>query len=216
MIRAFGPNELLYLLEGLKWTVALTAMAFIGGGLLGVVIALCRTAPNRALRLLTHGYIEFFRGTPLLMQLFLAHYGLALFGINMNPWLSATLAFSLHSSAFLGEIWRGSIEAVPRGQTEASDALGLSYLDRMRFVILAQAARISVPATVGFLVTLIKATSLASVIGFVDLTRSATVVSNITFNPFMIFGLVGIFYFLLCWPLSLLGKHWERKLAVGQ
>lgn len=216
MIRALGPNEFLFLVEGLKWTIALAAVAFTGGGLLGLAIALCRTAPSSILRALTHGYIEFFRGTPLLMQLFLIHYGLALFGISMNPWLSAALAFSLHSSAFLGEIWRGSIGAVPRGQTEAANALGLGYLDRMRFVILAQAARISIPATVGFLVTLIKSTSLASIIGFVDLTRSATVVSNITFNPFLVFSLVGVFYFFLCWPLSLFGRHWERKLAVGQ
>lgn len=216
MIRAFGPDELVYLLEGLKWTVALSAVAFLSGGIFGVLVALCRTSPVGILARISAGYIEIFRGTPLLMQLFMVHYGLALFGMRLNPLVSAFIAFTLHSSAFLGEIWRGGIEAIPAGQSEAATALGLGYWGRMRFVIMAQAARISLPATVGFLVTLVKGTSLASIIGFVDLARSATIVSNMTFNPLLVYGLAGAFYFALCWPLSLLGSHWERKLAKGQ
>lgn len=213
MTRVFGINEFYYLLEGLKWTVLLSAIAFAGGGLLGGVVALCRTAPQRLLRTVSAGYIEVFRGTPLLMQLFVVHYYCALIGYPMNPWLSATIAFTLHSSAFLGEIWRGSINAVPLGQTEAAVALGLGYWDRMRFVIFAQAAKISLPATIGFLVTLVKGTSLASIIGFIDLARSGTVVSNMTFNPLLVYGLVGAMYFAICWPLSLLGARWERRLS---
>jgi polar amino acid transport system permease protein len=216
MVRAFGISEFLYLLEGLKWTIALTAVAFAGGGVFGVLIALCRTAPQVWLRWVSGLYVELFRGTPLLMQLFVVHYGLALMGITLNPWLSAAIAFSLHSSAFLGEIWRGSIEAVPAGQTEGATALGLSYWQRMYDVVALQAARIALPSTVGFLVTLIKATSLTSIIGFVELARAGTIVSNQTFNPLLVYGLVGIFYFIICWPLSLLGSHLEHKLEAGQ
>ena len=125
------------------------------------------------------------------------------------------MALTLHASAFLGEIWRGCIEAVPSGQSEACWALGLGFYDRMKSVVLPQAAKIAVAPTVGFLVQLIKATSLASIIGFVELTRAGQVNNNVTFDPFTVFGLVAILYFLLCWPLSLLARWMERRFTVA-
>jgi polar amino acid transport system permease protein len=119
----------------------------------------------------------------------------------------------LHASAFLGEIWRGCVEAVPPGQREAAIALGLRYYDRMRYVILPQAARIAVAPTVGFLVQLIKGTSLASIIGFVELTRQGQIINNATFSPFLVFGTVAGVYFVLCWPLSVLARRMELKFS---
>ena len=149
------------------------------------------------------------------MQLFLVYFGLNIFGAGINVWLAASLALTLHASAFLGEIWRGCIQAVPSGQSEAAWALGLRYVDRMKSIILPQAAKIAVAPTVGFLVQLIKGTSLASIIGFVELTRAGQIINNATFVPFKVFGLVAILYFVLCWPLSLLARWMERRFAVA-
>jgi polar amino acid transport system permease protein len=134
-------------------------------------------------------------------------------GLGLGPWTAAAIALTLHASAFLGEIWRGCIEAVPEGQSEASWALGLSYFDRMQSVVLPQAARIAVAPTVGFLVQLIKGTSLASIIGFVELMRAGQIVNNATFSPFKVYGLVALIYFFLCWPLSILARRMEGRYA---
>lgn len=120
-----GENEFLFILQGLKWTVLLAIIGFVGGGVFGIVIALARTSKNRTARVATSGYIALFQGTPLLMQLFVVYYGVALLGVDVNAWIAVAIAFTLHASAFLGEIWRGSIEAVPKGQNEAANALGL-------------------------------------------------------------------------------------------
>src|SRR5712664_728916 len=176
-------NEFLFLLKGLEWTLALTAIGFAGGAVAGLAIALGRTSGHRVLRRATAGYIALFQGTPLLMQLFVVYYGL-----ELGAWVAAAIGFTLHASAFLGEIWRGSIEAVPRGQTEAARALNLGYIPRMQKIILPQALRISLPATVGFLVQLLKGTSLAAIVGFTELARAGSIVSNQIFQPLLVFG----------------------------
>jgi polar amino acid transport system permease protein len=208
-------NEFLFLLRGLEWTLALTAIGFVGGGVAGLAIALGRTSGNRGLRRATAGYIALFQGTPLLMQLFVVYYGLALGGLKLDAWVAVAIGFTLHASAFLGEIWRGSIEAVPRGQTEAARALNLGYFPRMQKIILPQALRISLPATVGFLVQLLKGTSLAAIVGFTELARAGSIVSNQIFKPLLVFGIVGALYFILCWPLSIWGSRLERRLATA-
>ncbi|CAN7522183.1 amino acid ABC transporter permease [Bosea sp. LjRoot90] len=208
-------SELLFLLTGLKWTILLSAIGFACGAVSGLGIALARTSGNVPLERATAGYIALFQGTPLLMQLFVVYYGLALVGLKLDAWLSVAIGFTLHASAFLGEIWRGSIEAVPKGQTEAAKALSLGYVSRMRDVILPQALRISLPATIGFLVQLIKGTSLAAIVGFTELARAGTIISNQIFKPLLVFGVVGALYFLICWPLSLYGARLERRLAAA-
>nr|WP_047577258.1 amino acid ABC transporter permease [Methylobacterium sp. ZNC0032] len=210
-----GSNEFLFLLTGLKWTVLLSLVGFVGGGVFGLAIALMRVSGSPLMERITAGYIALFQGTPLLMQLFVVYYGLALVGLKLDAWVAVAIGFTLHASAYLGEIWRGSIEAVPKGQTEAAKALSLSYVSRMRDVILPQAIRISLPATIGFLVQLIKGTSLAAIVGFTELTRAGNIVSNQIFQPLLVFGIVGILYFLLCWPLSLYGSHLERRMAIA-
>ena len=210
-----GLNEFLFLLAGLKWTVALSAIGFVGGGVFGLGVALARTSGLPLLERVTSGYIAIFQGTPLLMQLFVVYYGLALIGLKLDSWVAVAIGFTLHASAYLGEIWRGSIEAVPKGQSEAARALSLNYVSRMRDVVLPQAIRISLPATIGFLVQLIKGTSLAAIVGFTELARAGNIISNQIFQPLLVFGIVGALYFIMCWPLSLYGARLERQLALA-
>ncbi len=211
MFHRFGPNDLLFLLAAVRWTIALSAIAFVGGGIGGLMVALARTAPFAPLRVLALGYIQLFQGTPLLMQLFLVFFGANLFGGAIDPLIAAAIALTLNAAAFLGEIWRGCIEAIPRGQWEAATALGLRYGTTMRDIILPQAARIAVAPTVGFLVLLVKSTSLASIIGFVEITRAGQIINNATFQPFLVFSVVAALYFALCWPLSLLSRRLEAR-----
>ena len=213
MSTGFGFGEFSFLMVGLRWTLLLSVIAFAGGGVVGLLIALARTSGSRALRRITAGYIAVFQGTPLLMQLFIVYFGLGLVGIQLPSWAAVAVAFTLNASAFLGEIWRGAIQALPSGQGEAAQALGLHYVARMRTVILPQALRISQPATVGYLVQLIKGTSLAAIVGFIELARAGQIVSNQTFQPILVFGTVGAIYFVLCWPLSLYSARLETKFA---
>jgi polar amino acid transport system permease protein len=213
MNRAFGVSELMFIVGALRWTVLLSLVAFIGGGAVGFVIAILRTSQSRILRWLAAGFIQIFQGTPVLLQLFLAYYGLAvLFQVQVDAWPAVAVAFTLYSGAFLGEIWRGSIQAIPRTQWEASACLSLGYVQQLRHVILPQAMRISIPPTVGFLVQLVKGTSVAAIIGFVELTRAGQLMVNVTFQPMVIYPVVAMLYFAVCWPLSLLSRKFEKSI----
>ncbi|MEP7102710.1 MAG: amino acid ABC transporter permease, partial [Burkholderiales bacterium] len=169
------------LLLAARWTVLLSLIAFVGGGLVGIALLIARIAKLRGAEAFVGGYVQLFQGTPLLMQLFLAYFGLALFGINVSPWVAAALALTFYTSAILTEIWRGCVASVHKGQWEASSALALSLREQLRYVIGPQALRVAVPPTVGFLVQVIKGTALASVIGFVELTKAGTMITNATF-----------------------------------
>lgn len=211
----FGSPEFLFLLQGLKWTVLLTVISFVGGGIIGLAIALARVSRVMAIRSAATAYIALFQGTPLLMQLFVIYYGLALMSFNIDAWVAVSIAYTAHASAFLGDIWRGTIQSLPKGQIEASNALALGYVSRMRDIVLPQALKISLPATIGFAVQLTKGTSLAAIVGFVELARAGQIVSNLIFQPLLVFGIVGVIYFFLCWPMSIWGSHMERKLSHG-
>jgi polar amino acid transport system permease protein len=204
------------LLWATQWTVILSLIAFVSGGIVGLVLLFLRTSHVAVLEWATRIYIELFQGTPLLMQLFLFFFGFALFGIEVSPWIAAWLALTFWTSAFLTEIWRGCVEAIPRGQWEASDSLGLSYIEQMLYVILPQAARIAVAPTVGFSVQVIKGTALASIIGFIELTKAGTMLNNATFRPFLVYSLVALIYFCLCFPLSWCAKRLEGRLNVAR
>lgn len=215
MIREFTLNEFWVIAAGIKATLLLSLIAFVFGGLAGLGVALARTSPLKSLRVAAGTFIDFFQGTPMLLQLFLVFYGLPVLGLKVNIWVAASVGLTLNAGAFLGEIWRGGIQAVPRGQTEAADALGLGYFTRMRHVVLPQALRMSFAPTVGFLVQLIKGTSLTAIIGFVELSRSGQLVSSITYKPLIAFGLVGLCYFAICFPLSRYSQRLERRFAVN-
>ncbi|MGJ7566018.1 amino acid ABC transporter permease [Variovorax sp. GB1R11] len=212
-MRTFGFPEFLFILEAAKWTLALSAIAFVGGAILGLAIALMRTSESRWARGVSTTFIQIFQGTPLLLQLFLVFFGAPVLGLDINPWVAAGVALILNSAAFLGEIWRGCIEAIPRGQWEAAEALSLKYSARMRDVVLPQAFKIALAPTVGYVVQIIKGTSLAAIIGFVEVTRAGQIVNNATFQPLIVFSVVAAIYFAICWPLSLLAARMERKRA---
>jgi len=215
MMRTFGFPEFVFILQAAQWTVALSLIAFVGGAIGGLAVALGRTAENRVAQALSGGFIQIFQGTPLLLQLFLVFFGAPVLGFDINPWVAAGVALILNSSAFLGEIWRGCIQAIPGGQVEAAHALSLSYFSRMRYVILPQACRIALAPTVGYGVQIIKGTSLAAIIGFTEITRAGQIINNATFQPLMVFSAVAAIYFVLCWPLSLLAARMERRHAVA-
>ena len=199
------------LLMALRWTVVLSLIAFVGGGLVGGLLLFLRLRAGKVLDRVIGGYVQLFQGTPLLMQLFLAYFGIALMGVDVSPWTAATVALTLYTSAFLTEIWRGCVASIPKGQWEASSSLALSFGEQMRHVILPQAVTIATAPTVGFLVQVVKGTALASVIGFVELTKAGSMISNATFRPFVVFSCIALLYFALCFPISLFAKHLERK-----
>ncbi|MBR8655288.1 amino acid ABC transporter permease [Achromobacter sp. Marseille-Q0513] len=207
-----------YLLAGAWGTIKLSFWTFLGGGAVGLLLALARVAPRRAPRLLAAGYIQLIQGTPLLVLMGLCFFGPSLFGLGeLSALAAAALAMTIYSSAFLGEIWRGCIQAVPRNQWEAAECLGLSRLQRMGKVILPQALRIATPPTVGFLVQIIKNTSIASlVIGYSELAYNAKILNNSTFQPFIYFGCAAILYFAMCYPLSRWSRYLERKLNASR
>jgi polar amino acid transport system permease protein len=194
-----------------RWTVLLSLATFVLGSVVGMLILFARISHRPFLRRSAQAYIELFQGTPLLMQLFLIFFGLALFGLEVPAWLAAGMALTLWSASFLAEIWRGCVEAIPRGQWEASSVLAMGHFQQMRHIILPQALRIAIAPTVGFGVQIIKGTAVTSIIGFVELSKAGTVITNATFMPFTVFTAVGCFYFVLCWPLSKYSQFLERK-----
>lgn len=200
------------LLDGALWTVGLSLTAFVLGGLAGLLLLFARIARNPLARRLAQGYIEVFQGTPLLMQLFIIFFGGSLIGLEISPWLAAAIGLTLFTSAYLGEIWRGCVEAIPKGQWEASASLALTHVEQMRYVILPQALRIAIAPTVGFSVQVVKGTAVTSIIGFVELTKTGSMLANATYQPFLVFGFVALGYFALCYPLSAYSRILERKI----
>jgi polar amino acid transport system permease protein len=201
------------LLLAAPWTLLLSAIAFAGGGIVGLLLLVIGIGRYKWARIFVKLYVELFQSTPLLMQLFLVYFGLPMVGIDVSAWLAAATCLTLYSSAFLTDIWRGSVEAIPKGQWEGSASLGLHYLAQLRLVILPQATRMAIPPTVGFLVQLVKSTALASIVGYYELTKTAQILTNATFQPFVIYGLVALIYFAICYPLTRWSRGLEKRLA---
>lgn len=216
MIRDFSAADIFILLRAAQWTVALSLVAFVGGLAMGFVVALMRTASHWLPRRIGGAYVELFQGTPLLMQLFLVFFGANIIGLSVSAWEAAALGLTLYTSAFLGEIWRGCIEAVPKGQWEAALALGLPWWAQICLIIIPQSVRLAIPPTVGFMVQVIKSTSLTSILGFVELTRAAQLVNNTTYRPLLVFSIVSVIYFALCWPLSFVSRRLEGRMGNGE
>ncbi|MDC0739664.1 amino acid ABC transporter permease [Cognatishimia sp. SS12] len=208
---------LFQLLEATQFTIYLSLIAFLGGGLLGAGITLLRIMPGRLGKRLALGYIWIFQSVPLLMLLFLAGLGAPkLLDVHVNPWTAACVSLTLYASAYLSDVWRGAIESVPQGQWEGGHALGLSFFKALRLVILPQAVRVALAPTVGFMVQIIKGTSLAYIIGFHDLMAIGKRWANAPLDgtePFIIFPLMALIYFCLCYPLSLTARRLEAKLG---
>ena len=216
MIREFAGADVVYLLLAARWTVALALIAMLGGGLLGLIIAALRIVPFKPLNWLAILYINLIQGTPLLGQLFIFFFGLPLIGIRVDAWSAAAISLSIYAAAFFGEIWRGALQSVSVRQWEAGASLGLRYGQRLCYVVLPQALRVAVAPTVGFLVQLIKNTSLTALIGFVELTRAGQIFSGATFAPLRVYLVVAVVYFVLCFSLSQMSRRLERKLHVAR
>ena len=213
-MRDFSHADILFaLLWATRWTLLLSIVAFGCGGIAGFALLLLRISPTRPIKYLSLVYSEVVQGTPLLIQFLLVFFGLSILGFDLSPWSSATIALTTFTSAFLGDIWRGAVEAIPCEQWEASKALSFNYIQQLRLVILPQAIRFAIAPTVGFLAQVIKGTSLASAIGFVELARSATNITNVTFEPFFVYLLTAIIYFCICFPISILSRKLEKKLT---
>jgi polar amino acid transport system permease protein len=209
-----------HLILAARWTVLLSLMAFALGGVVGLLLLLARVASTRKglgwMGWGVTGYVQLFQGTPLLMQLFLAYFGLALFGFKTTAWTAAAFALTLYTSAFLTEIWRGCVESIPRGQWYAARAVGFGFVGELRHIILPQAGKIAIAPTVGFLVQVIKGTALASVIGFIELTKAGSMIANASFKPFLTYSCVALCYFALCFPVSWYAKRLERRMVTRQ
>ena len=210
-LRDFGSTELWFLIFSARWTVFLSLVAFVGGGALGAGWwRRCGWRHRAVLRRAAAIWIRALQGTPLLVQLLIVYYGTAFIGLRPDAWLAASITFVVSTSAFFGEIWRGCIEAIPSGQWDGARALGFRFPAILRLVILPQALRLMIAPTIGYMVQIIKSTSVASLIGIAELTRTAVLVNTVTFEPVSVFGVVSLTYFVMCWPLSLLAERFWR------
>lgn len=216
MAQAFTLAHIGYMLEGVLWTLILSALAFVLGGVAGFGLMLLRISRFRAVRIGSFVVVQIIQGIPLLVILFAVYFGLGILGIQVPPLAAAGIAMMIYAAVFLAEIWRGCVESVPRTQFEAAECLAMTRWQTLVKVILPQAFRLAIPPTVGFMVQVVKSTSLASVVGFVELTRAAQIINNSTFQSFLVFGIAGAFYFAICWPLSAWSRVLERKLHVGR
>lgn len=205
------------LLDATQFTIYLSLIALIGGGIVGMGITLSRVVPKPLWNKVGIAYTWTFQSTPLLMLLFLLGLGIPrLFGADINPWTAASIALVLYASAYLSDVWRGAIEALPIGQWEGGKALGFTFLQSVRLIILPQAFKLSLAPTVGFMVQIIKGTSLAYIIGFHDLMSIGKRWANAPVTgtePFIIFPIMALIYFSLCFPLSRLAKWLETRLG---
>jgi polar amino acid transport system permease protein len=213
MLRSFNWHDFESLLRGAGWTLALCATSGVLGTILGMVLGLAATSPIRVARWIASVYVYFIRGIPLLILVFFAYFGIPLFlpNLSLSAFTTAVIALTAFSAAYLAEVFRGSINAVPKGQLEAASALGLGYVHKYRYVVLPQAMRIAVPPAIGFLIALIKDSSLVTVIGFVELTHAGTIVSNLTADPITTYSVVAALYFVICYGVSRLGRWYENR-----
>tara|TARA_B100001173_G_C15800816_1_gene467569 strand:+ start:9 stop:692 length:684 start_codon:yes stop_codon:yes gene_type:complete len=214
----FGKPEgiiISQLISACRFTIYLSLIAFIGGSIVGAFITFLRIIPNKSLNIVSYSYTWLFQSVPLLMLLFLLGLGVPrLLGFDINPWIAATISLVLFTSAYLAEVWRGSIKAVSINQWEAGKVLNLNFFQILKLVILPQALKYSVAPTISFLIQIIKGTSLAYIIGFQDLMLLGKRWANAPVpgsEPFLIFPLMAAMYFCLCYPLAVYAKHLEKK-----
>jgi len=201
---------------GLRATVELSVAAIATSTLLGLLVAAVRTSRVPVLAQLGRAYLEVFRGTPLLIQMLFIYFGAAYLGIaDISVFGAALLALTLYEGAYIAEIFRAGIEAVPRGQWEASRVLGLGRAQTFTAVILPQTRTIVLPPLVGQYLSLIKDTSIAVVIGYVELARQGQAVIDRLGHPGMAYFAVAVLYFVICYPLSLMVRRMERKVVTA-
>lgn len=203
------------LLQGAATTIKITTLGVVIGIILGTILGLSRVARNKLFQFIAKSYIEIFRGTPLLVQLFIIYYGLPSLGIDLSPYLSAVMGLGLNSGAYVGEIVRSGINSINTGQMEAARSLGMSYPQAMRYVILPQAIRRVIPPLGNEFIALLKDSSLVSVIAVKDLTRRGRLIISRTYESFLILFTVAILYFIMVFIMTRLVNYAERRLSVN-
>lgn len=215
-----------FYLIGAKNTVLLAIIAVVIGAALGLLLAICRISKSRILRFVSTAYVEFVRGTPLLVQLFIIYYGLqavgirfpdipvitAILDINFSDFMSGVITMGLNSGAYVCEIFRSGIQSVDKGQMEAGRSLGLSYGQTLQKIIVPQAIRNVLPALGNEFVVVIKESSIVSIIGIADLMYKANTVRGNTFQPFEPLLVAALVYFLLTFTLSKLLAYIEKRM----
>ena len=202
------------LLQGTVLTIKFAVMSMVFGLAIGIVVAVMGIGKIRVLRAIARAYVSIMRGTPLLVQIFVVYYGLPGIGISLEPTPAGVLTLSLNVGAYLSESMRGALDGMPRGQWLASYSLGLSYWQTLRYVIAPQALRIAVPSLGNSLISLIKDTSLVSVITVTELLRSAQEVIASTYQPLPLYLACAAIYWVLSTGLSALQRRIERRLAL--
>lgn len=208
------PQNFSFLLSGMQMTVMISALTLVLAMLGGLVIALLDMSKYRVLRAIGLGFGELIRNTPILVQLLWVYYVLPIFlGININALTALIIGLSLYSSAFIAEVYRAGIQAVPKGHREAAQVLGLSPAQAFRRIVLPQAVRITLPPLAANFVQLIKYSSLGAVISVGEITRRGMELSASTFRPLEIFTFIAVIYFVICWPLAMGIRMWERRLS---
>ncbi|RLE98129.1 MAG: amino acid ABC transporter permease [Thermoprotei archaeon] len=202
------------LIKGLLTTLEISVTSFIMGLALAVMLAPARIFAPRPISLIARGYIELLRGTPLLVQLLLIYFGLPSVGIKLDAYTACILAIGLNSAAYQAEILRGAMKSIPETQFLAAESLGMSTAQAYRYVVLPQALRVAIPALVNEFVTLIKESSLASVIGVVELTRRGEYLVAYTFRALEVYVAVALIYFVVCALASQATRILEKKLMI--
>jgi His/Glu/Gln/Arg/opine family amino acid ABC transporter permease subunit len=193
-------------------TIPLTIISFAIGLVIALAVALARLSPNVVLTNVARFYISIIRGTPLLVQLFIVFFALPEFGVRIDPFPAAVIAFSLNVGGYAAEIIRSAIQSIPRGQWEAAETIGLNYVGALRRIILPQATRVAVPPLSNTLISLVKDTSLASTILVTELLRQAQIIAAPTFEFFALYGTAAVYYWLICLVLSFGQARFERRL----
>lgn len=210
-------NNWPFLLSGAVTAVSVTAMALVLCLPIAITVALCRLSRHRLLRIPATLYVAVFRNTPALVQLIWFYYCLPiLLGIEMQAMTSCTLALTVSAAGYMAEIIRGGIQGVDSGQIEAARTIGLTYFQTLRKVVFPQALRRMIAPTVNEIVTLLKFSSLLSVLGIADLTYQAQVLASNTFRPIEIYTFLGLEYLLICSLVSLAARRIEQRLAASE
>ncbi len=209
------PNNLDFLFSGLNTTLVLSALTLVLAMIGGLVLALLDMSRYRPLRYLGVGFGEVIRNTPILVQLLWVYYVLPIvFSLRIDAFTALVIGLTVYQSAFISEVYRAGIQAVPKGHREAAQVLGLTQIQAFRRIVLPQAIRMTLPPLASNFVQLIKFSSLGAVISVTEITRRGMELSSSTFRPLEIFTFIAVVYFFICWPLAMAIRFWERRLAL--
>lgn len=217
MFEPFSIKHILPLLRGVLVTLRICGITILFATIIGIIVGWFSLSKNRLVSTISKAYVNIMRGIPLLVILFICYYGIPILtGVDISQNVASIGGLTIYAGAYISEIVRGSILSVPKGQTEAAHALGMNELQRMFIVIIPQAVRYMIPPFVGFIVSLIKDSSLVSTIGYIDLMRYGKIVSNLTLAPFSTYLCVAGLYFIICFFFTRLSGYLEKKLQRGR